>query len=157
MGFRLVVAEQQRRALGGDGRKIDFAFRNNTDSSIYIITKVMKKPAVDRDRYLVICDIYGTAPEPGVTYDIVAIEKQIPIPEATIVPDTKAEHVIYVDDPPYTEKGSVGYEVDSYKVKYVNGEEVERTHLYRDTYEPVQPITYVGVSERPMEETAEPW
>lgn len=139
-----------------DGRKIDFAFRNNTSSPIYIITKVMKKPQIDKKRYLVICEIYGTALEPGVTYDLVATQTEVPIPEATIVPDKEAAHVIYIDDVPYTEPGRIGYEVDSYKVKYVDGTEVERTHMYHDTYAPVQPITYVGVSERPIT-TVEPW
>ena len=139
-----------------DGRKIDFAFKNNTGSPIYIITKVMKKPQIDKKRYLVICEIYGTALEPGVTYDLVATQTEVPIPEATIVPDKEAAHVIYVDDVPYTEPGRIGYEVDSYKIKYVNGTEVERTHMYHDTYAPVQPITYVGVSERPIS-TIAPW
>ena len=139
-----------------DGRKIDFAFRNNTSSPIYIITKVMRKPQIDRTRDLVICEIYGQALEAGVTYDLVAIQTEVPIPEATIVPDKEAAHVIYTDDPPYTEPGRIGYEVDSYKVKYVNGEEVERTHMYHDTYKPVQPVTYVGVSERPIT-TIAPW
>lgn len=139
-----------------DGRKIDFAFKNNTGSPIYIITKVMKKPQIDKKRYLVICEIYGTALEPGVTYDLVATQTEVPIPEATIVPDKEAAHVIYVDDVPYTEPGRIGYEVDSYKIKCVNGTEVERTHMYHDTYAPVQPITYVGVSERPIS-TIAPW
>lgn len=139
-----------------DGRKIDFAFKNNTGSPIYIITKVMKKPQIDKKRYLVICEIYGTALEPGVTYDLIATQTEVPIPEATIVPDKEAAHVIYVDDVPYTEPGRIGYEVDSYKIKYVNGTEVERTHMYHDTYAPVQPITYVGVSERPIS-TIAPW
>lgn len=138
-----------------EGRKIDFAFRNNTDSRIYIITKVMKKPYVDKNHYLVICDIYGPALEAGVTYDLVATQVEVPIPEPTTVPDKKAEYVIYTDET-YTEPGRIGYEVDSYKVKYVNGEKVEETHMYHDTYEVVQPIIYTGVSERPMP-TVEPW
>ncbi len=139
-----------------DGKKIDFVFRNNTDSPIYIITKVVRRPKVDKDHNLVLCEIYGPAMEAGVTYDIVAVTTEVPIPEATIVPDKTAEHVVYTDDPPYTVAGKVGYEVDSYKVKYVNGEEVERTPLYHDSYEPVQPVTYVGVSERPLA-TVGPW
>ena len=138
-----------------DGRKIDFAFRNNTSSPIYIITKVMKKPQIDRSRDLVICEIYGQAPEPGVTYDLVAIQTELPIPVATMVPDKKAEHVIYTDET-VTVAGRIGYEVDSYKVKYVNGEEVERTHMYHDLYEPVAPVIYTGVSERPIT-TIGPW
>lgn len=139
-----------------DGKKIDFSFRNNTNSNIYIITKVMKKPYVDKNHYLVICDIYGPALEEGVTYDLVASQVEVPIPEATTVPDKKAEYVIYTDDPPYTVPGRIGYEVDSYKVKYVNGVEVERTHMYHDSYAAVQPIVYVGVSERPLP-TEYPW
>ena len=138
-----------------DGRKIDFAFRNNTSSPIYIVTKVMKKPQIDRTRDLVICEIYGLALEEGVTYDLVATQTQVPIPAATTVPDKKAEHVVYVDET-YTEPGRIGYEVDSYKVKYVNGQEVERTHMYHDTYEAVAPVIYTGVSERPLP-TINPW
>ncbi len=132
-----------------DGKKIDFAFRNNTNSNIYIVTKVMRKPRVDKNHDLVICDIYGPALEPGVTYDLKATVTEIPIPEPTTVADKKAEHVIYTDET-LSVPGKIGYEVDSYKIKYVNGEEVERTHMYHDTYDPVQPVTYVGVSERPL-------
>ncbi len=132
-----------------DGRKIDFSFRNNTGSKLYIITKVMFNTRLDKNHYVVICDLYGAAPEPGVTYDIVATEKTIPMPAPTVVPDKKAEHVVYTDET-YTEQGRVGTQVESYKVKYVNREEVERTHLYTDIYEPVQTVTYVGVSERPL-------
>ena len=139
-----------------DGRKIDFAFRNNTNSPIYIITKVMRKPKVDSSHDLVICEIYGPALEAGVSYDLVATQTELPIPEATVVPDKTATHVVYIDDTPYTEPGRIGYEVDSFKIKYVDGVEVERTHMYHDTYAPVQPITYVGVSERPIT-TVEPW
>jgi len=131
-----------------DGKKIDFAFRNNTSGNIYIVTKVMRNPQIDRQHNLVICDIYGPALETGVTYDLVATTTEIPIPEATAVPDKKAEHVIYTDET-YTEAGKIGYEVDSYRVKYVNGAEVERKHMYHDTYPATQPITYVGISERP--------
>lgn len=138
-----------------DGKKIDFAFKNNTGGNIYIITKVMKKPYIDKNHYLVICDIYGPALEEGVTYDLTATQVEVPIPEATTVPDKKAEHVVYTDET-YTEPGRIGYEVDSYKVKYVNGEKVEETHMYHDTYAVVQPIIYVGVSERPLP-TIEPW
>ena len=138
-----------------DGRKIDFSFRNSTSNPIYIITKVMLKPNVDRSRYLVMCDIYGEAPETGVTYDIVAVQTEIPMPSPTVVPDKKAEYVTYTDET-YTVQGSVGTQVDSYKVKYVNGEEVERTHLYTDIYKAVEPVTYVGVSERPLD-VEDPW
>ena len=138
-----------------DGKKIDFVFQNNTGSNIYIITKVMKKPKVDSKHNLVVCEIYGPAFDAGVTYDLVATTTQVPIPEATTMPDKNAEHVVYTDET-YTTKGSVGYEVDSYKVKYMDGKEVERTFMYHDSYAAVAPVIYVGVSERPLG-TAEPW
>ncbi len=134
-----------------EGKKIDFEFRNNTNSPIYIVTKVMKKPKIDKNHFLVICDIYGPALEPGVTYDLTAITTEVPIPEPTIVPDKKAEYATYTDEMvENVVKGKIGYEVDSYKIKYVNGEEAERTHMFHDTYKPVQPVHYVGVSERPL-------
>ena len=135
-----------------DGKKIDFVFKNSTDSPIYIVTKVVRNTRLDKNHRLVVCDIYGPALEAGVTYDLVADVVEIPIPETTMVPDKKAEFVIYSDQTHVVEKGAVGYEVDSYRVKYVNGEEVERTHMYHDTYDATQPITYYGIYERPLEE-----
>ena len=138
-----------------EGKKIDFVFRNTSGGNIYIVTKVMRKPQINKNHDLVICEIYGPALEPGVTYDLIATQTEVPIPEPTTVPDKKAEHVVYTDET-YTEQGRIGYEVDSYKVKYVNGEKVEETHMYHDTYEAVAPIIYTGVSERPLP-TVDPW
>ena len=135
-----------------DGKKIDFSFKNSTQYPIYIVTKVMRNPQIDKNHKLVVCDIYGMALETGVTYDLVAVTAEIPVPEPTIMPDKKAEYVIYTDETHEVEKGAVGYEVDSYRVKYVNGEMVEETHMYHDTYPAVQPITYVGIYERPLED-----
>ena len=132
-----------------EGKKIDFVFRNTSGGNIYIVTKVMRKPQINKNHDLVICEIYGPALETGVTYDLVATEVEVPIPAATTVPDKKAEHVVYTDET-YTEPGRIGYEVDSYKVKYVNGEKVEEIHMYHDTYEAVAPIIYTGVNERPL-------
>jgi len=135
-----------------DGKKIDFVFKNSTSSPIYIVTKVMRNPQIDKKHKLVVCDIYGMALEDGVTYDLVAETVEIPIPEPTLMPDKKAEYVIYTDETHEFEKGAVGYEVDSYRVKYVNGEMVEKSHMYHDTYPATQPVTYVGIYERPTEE-----
>ncbi len=135
-----------------DGKKIDFSFRNSTQYPIYIVTKVMRNPQIDKKHKLVFCNIYGAAQEPGVTYDLVAVTTEIPIPEPTLMPDKKAEFVIYSDETHEVEKGAVGYEVDSYRVKYVNGQEVESSHMYHDVYPATAPISYVGIYERPEEE-----
>ncbi len=139
-----------------EGRKIDFVFRNTTNSPVYVITKVVKRPKVDKKHYLVLCEIYGAALEEGVTYDIATQVTEVPVPEEVLtVPDEKAEHVTYTDEM-FTVPGKIGYEVDSFKVKYVAGTEAERTPLYHDTYKPVQTVTYVGITERPLP-TWEPW
>ena len=133
-----------------DGRKIDLVFKNNTDSPIYIVTMIRKIPSIDRSRDLVYCYIYGPALESGVTYDIKTVEKTVPIPaEVETKVDKDAQYVIYTDET-HTIKGSVGYEVDSYKVKYVDGKEVERTPLYHDSYAPTPTVVYTGASERPL-------
>ena len=81
---------------------------------------------------------------------IVAVEKEVPIPaEPEMKLDTEAKYVIYTDET-HTIKGSIGYEVDSFKVKYVNGKEVERTPLFHDSYAPTPTVIYTGVSERPL-------
>ena len=139
-----------------DGRKIDFSFSNNTDSPLYIITKVRWMPSVDSKHYLVVCELYGQAPEANVTYDIVTTETVLPVPEEIeIVQDTEALYVTYADETK-TIPGTTGVQVESYKVKYVDGQEVERTHLHTDTYKPTQTVTYVGVNERPIA-TETPW
>lgn len=135
-----------------DGKKIDFAFKNSTNSPIYIVAKVMRDTRIDKKHKLVVCDIYGPAMEAGITYDLVAEVTEVPVAEPTLMPDKKAEYVIYTDETYVLEKGTVGFEVDSYRIKLVNGEEVERTHMYHDSYPGVQPVTYYGIYERPLAE-----
>ena len=133
-----------------DGRKIDFSFRNNTDSTLFVTTKVRWIPNLDAKHYLVVCEIYGAAPQANVTYDIVAIESEIPIPEEIkTMPDKEGLYVTYTDEMK-TVMGKPGTLVESFKVKYVDGVEVERTPLYTDTYKPTETVTYVGVQERPL-------
>lgn len=133
-----------------DGRKIDLVFKNNTGAPLYIVTRIQRIPSIDKSRDLVYCYIYGPALESGVTYDIVAVETEVPIPpEPEMKLDKEAKYVVYTDET-HTIKGSIGYEVDSYKVKYVNGKEAERTHLYHDSYAPAPMVIYTGVSERPL-------
>ncbi|MGN0762227.1 MAG: hypothetical protein ACI4MK_02520, partial [Aristaeellaceae bacterium] len=68
--------------------------------------------------------------------------------EDIIVQDKKAEYVTYTDQEYVERKARKGYVVESYRVKYVGGVEVERTLLYTDTYEARSKRIYVGVTER---------
>ena len=133
-----------------DGKQIDFAFRNNTDGNIYICAAVqydrsISKYSIARVR------IYGPSLGEGVTYKLEAEEIElIPKPEDEIRKDTKGDYVIYTDEEYEYSAGREGHVTQSYKVKYVNGVEVERTNLYKDTYKAAPRVVYVGVEERWM-------
>ena len=133
-----------------DGKKIDFKFRNNTDDNIYIVARVMFDSKLDRKHNVCMVEIYGKSLGDGVSYDLVtetvAILAPPEIPE--YVPDKKGTYVTYIDEEKITRQASDGCVVDSYRVKYVNGEEVDRTYMYTDTYKSKAQQIYVGVKDR---------
>lgn len=140
-----------------DGKAIDLVFRNNTDSNIYVAATVYKDRSLDKDHLLARVDIYGMDMGSGISYDLVTETTEIlPAPlEPEIRKDTKAQYVTYTDDQYEYTSAKDGCVVKSYRVKYQNGQEVERTYLYTDTYKARTQVIYVGVTER-MLETAEP-
>lgn len=129
-------------------RKIDLAFKNTSDSAIYIAASVQMDPN-NRKQWIAKVSIYG-ADLGNVTYKLETDEPQVleAPTDVKYVKDKKQEYVTYVDEEEVVQKASEGYVIDSYCVKYVDGVEVERTHLYTDRYEPKQKIVYVGVKER---------
>ena len=97
-------------------------------------------------------DIYGEAHEAGVTYDLVAETVEIlPPPELPeYVEDKDGTRVVYIDDEPVLKrKASEGVIVETFKVKYLNKVEVERTYVARDTYKAKSEQYWVGITERP--------
>ncbi len=136
-----------------DGKVIDFVFRNNTSSNIYVIAKVQRDPKVDRSHDIVIIDIYGEALPEGVTYDLVAETVEIipPPVEIEYVTDTTGEYALYLDEMVEKRAASDGYVIESYRVTYVNGAESERHFMARDTYKPKNQQMWVGTSERPLD------
>ena len=131
-----------------DGKKIDFQFKNNTDAPIYIVCSVQSNP---NNRKLLVArtQIFGLAHEEGVTYDLVTETTEIlPVPiDPVRKKDKNAQYVKYTDQE-HTVKGKEGCVVKSWRVKYVGGEEVERTELYTDTYKAQAAVIYTGVTER---------
>lgn len=129
-------------------RKIDLAFKNTSDSAIYIAASVQMDPN-NRKQWIAKVSIYG-ADLGNVTYKLETDEPQVleAPTDVKYVKDKKQEYVTYVDEEEVVQKASEGYVIDSYCVKYVDGVAVERTHLYTDRYEPKQKIVYVGVKER---------
>lgn len=129
-------------------RKIDLAFKNTSDSAIYIAASVQMDPS-NRRQWIAKVNIYG-ADLGNVSYRLETDEPQvIPAPtDVKYVKDKKQEYVTYVDEEETVQKAAEGYIIDSYCVKYVDGIEVERNHLYTDTYEAKQKIVYVGTKSR---------
>ena len=126
--------------------RLDFVFRNDTTSDIFIETKYYKK----KNYYYTQFVIYGRPDPNGYTYELVSeVAQELPIPEVKIVRDKEQKYVVYDDEEYIASKGEEGYVVDVYRVtKDARGLEVSREKLYTDTYKAVEPVTYVGVIPR---------
>ena len=130
-----------------DGKKIDFAFKNNTTSNIYIFSYMERSG----NKWNCHVDIYGEAHEKGVTYDLVAetVEILAPPEDPEYIEDKTGTQVYYIDETPKEKRPATeGYVVDSYKVTYVNGQEISREFVARDTYKAKSQQLYVGIHDR---------
>lgn len=130
--------------------RIDFQFRNDTGSTIFIVTTVTKDSRYDKSHKVCLVSIYGESLGSGVKYDLVTETVQtLSAPtEPEIRKDTKHTYATYVDQEYVYRKARDGYVVASYLVKYVNNVETERTLMYTDTYKAKSEIIYVGTVER---------
>ena len=132
-----------------DGKKIDLTFKNNSASDVYVMTYMVRSGG----HWVCHVDIYGEALPEGVTYDLLAETVEVlPAPvDPEYIEDKKGEHVLYVDDEPVLKRSaSNGCIVETFKVKYVNGKEVDREYVARDTYKAKSQQFYVGVKDRPL-------
>lgn len=129
-------------------RKIDFVFKNNTDSPIYLVASVLKDPS-NKNRLIAKVSIYGQDLG-NVRYELQSSTIKIldPPDQPEYVKDKNAEYVKYTDQQKSVSKASEGYVVESYRVKYEDNTMVEKRLLYTDTYEPKPEKIYVGVSKR---------
>ena len=129
--------------------KIDMVFKNTTTSPIYITAAVQSSPT-RRTNLVCVVNIYGASLN-GLSYDIVTQETVIEAPtEPEYVKDRNAEYVTYTDQQKVVRKASNGCSVDSWRVTYENGREVDRTFMYTDVYKPKAEKIYVGVTQRPQ-------
>ena len=130
-----------------DGKKIDLTFKNTTSSDVYVMAYLVR----ENNRWVCKVDVYGEALPEGVTYDLVAETVEVlPAPvDPEYVKDETGTKVVYVDDPPVQKRAaSDGYIVETFIVQYLNGAEVSRTYVARDTYKAKAQQFYVGVQER---------
>ena len=127
--------------------RLDFVFKNNTNSDIYISSEYYK---VKNNYYRCKFTIHGRPDPNGCTYKLDSVVKEeLPIPEPTIIPDKDAQYVVYDDETHQTTKGEKGYVVDVYLVTMdAKGLELSRELKYTDTYKAQTPRVYVGVTPR---------
>ena len=109
---------------------LDFKFRNNTQSPIFLITYY-------KDRKMS-AEIWGMSLGEGVSIDL----------QSTVIKTTEPPYEIkyvYNAELPYgtqktTVKARTGYVVETDKVWYKNGEEIKREQLHTSTYRPYQQV-----------------
>ena len=133
--------------------RIDFQFRNDTGSTIFIVATVTKDSRYDKSHKVCVVSIYGETLGTGVKYDLVTETVQVlPAPtEPEYRKDTNHTYATYVDQEYVYRTAHDGYVVESYLVKYVNGAETEKKLMYTDTYKAKGEIIYVGTVERTEE------
>ena len=133
--------------------RIDFKFRNDTNSTIFIVATVMKDSRYDKTHKVCVVSIYGESLGKGVKYELETVTVQtLPAPtEPEYRKDTNHTYATYVDQEYTYRKATDGCVVESYLVKYVGGAETERKLMYTDTYKAKSEIIYVGTVERTEE------
>ena len=134
------------------GRQIDFKFKNNTDSDIYIKARVESDPN-KRSSFVAAVYIYGDGLGDGMRYELEArvIQELEPPAEPEYKKDTAQTYVTYTDEEYEYSKAVKGCIVESYRVTYVNDTVVERKLLYTDTFEARPSRVYVGTVDRGVE------
>ena len=129
-------------------KKIDLVFRNNTEHPIYLVTRV-QSTAENRKKFECAVDIYGyDLGNEQFRLEASTVEIIQPPEEPDRRKDKKGEYVTYVDEEKQVSAAKEGYVVDSYMVRYVDGQEVDRKFLYRDTYKARPAVVYVGIKQR---------
>ena len=129
-------------------RKIDLTFRNNTDSTIYIVASV-KQDASNKKRLNATVSIYG-ADRGDVRYEIESeVTETLPaLTKPEYRKDTNGTYVTYKDQQKSITPAKEGYVVNAYLVEYTSGELTNRKLLHTDRYEPKGEVIYVGVKDR---------
>jgi len=111
-----------------DWPRLDFVFRNSSEYPVFIVAWFADQK--------VTVEVYGKKMPPGQTIDLVSVTTRETKPPS----DT-----LYTRIPemaPGTQKvareSRTGYQVDTYKVYYMNGAETQRSRLWQTTYRAIQ-------------------
>ncbi len=130
------------------GRKIDLAFKNDTDHNIYVVAAVETDPS-NKKRLVATTTIYGEDLG-NIRYELQSsVVREIEAPaEPEYVKDKNQTYVTYTDEEYQVSKARKGYEVESYRVTYENEQPIARELLYTDTYAAKAARIYVGIKKR---------
>jgi len=109
---------------------LDFKFRNQTDSPIFLITYY-------KDRKMS-AEIWGVSLGEGVTIDLqsTVVKTMEPPSESRFVYNPELEY----GESETTVKARTGYVVETYKVWYKDGQETSRELLHKSTYKSYQQV-----------------
>lgn len=142
------VFGQDATVYYSNGRKIDFSFKNDTNSKIYIMSRVEK---VKKNNYQCVVRIYGPSLGEGVKYTLrtETVETLMAPLEPEYQEDTRHQYVTYKDEEPYLlRKARDGYVNETYLQKWVNGELVSEELISRDTCKARATLYLTGTKKR---------
>ena len=128
------------------GREKDLAFRNSSGGPIFITAHVVPNAS---NKKLLLCDvrIYGPALE-NTHYGIEStIVENLPAPlDPERIADKNGTYVTFEGEEKEVSKASAGSVVETYLITYVDGAEVNRKRISRDTYPNRKAKVYYGVT-----------
>lgn len=130
------------------GRKIDFSFRNNTNSKIYIMARVEE---TGRNKYQCVVRIYGQSLGENVYYKLRTETVETLI--APLMPeyqeDKNHEYVTYVDEEPHLiRKARDGFVNKTYLQRWENGVLVSEELISTDTCKARAALYLTGTKKR---------
>ncbi|MCL2695143.1 MAG: VanW family protein [Clostridiales bacterium] len=128
-----------------DDGQIDFRFRNNTDSTLYLFCWSEENPAAQRRRLLHI-EIYGQAFPPGVEY---RIRNEILEHRIADKPEEKPNKNEYIGFEIVTRTARDYYKVKTFVDKYINGVFVETVRTETTVYPMFQEQRTIGTKPTP--------
>jgi len=131
------------------GHEIDFVFRNDTDSVIYICASVETNPK-DKNRFVCRVRIYGESLGEGVVYTVESrtIEVLKAPNEIRYDADTTQSYVTYRDETKFRSAKKDGCIVETYLNRIENGQAVETKLVSTDRYDAKQERHWQGTRRR---------
>ncbi len=132
------------------GRKIDFSFKNDTDSKIYIMARVEQ---VKRNTYQCVVRIYGKSLGDNVKYTLrtETVETLMAPLQPEYQKDTQHQYVTYDDEEPYLlREARDGFVNETYLQYWENDVLISEELISRDTCKARAALYLTGTKKRPL-------